>query len=251
MMHASVAIAPPLLLDIPAGMFTMGRADRRPDERPPHRVRVMPFRAAVAPVSNAEYARFVQHSGHEPPPFWRDAGFDDPAQPVVGVSWFDAGAYCAWLARAAGLPLRLPSEAEREYAAIGGRSDAAGPVDWPWGNADPGELPRLACIAAAVAPHVPGPDCANGYGLRCMADNVHEWCLDAYQRRYPDPPAATAPASDLSRVDPARVDPEQRRVSRGGSWRHRVKFTRVGARSSLRPGFRYNDYGFRVYADAE
>ena len=84
-----------------------------------------------------------------------------------------------------------------------------------------------------------------------MADNVHEWCLDAYQRRYPDPPAASAPAIDPARIDPARVDPEQRRVSRGGSWRHRVKFTRVGARSSLRPGFRYNDYGFRVYADAE
>ena len=92
---------------------------------------------------------------------------------------------------------------------------------------------------------MPGPDCANGYGLRCMADNVHEWCLDAYQRRYADRPAASAPA-----VDPARVDPEQRRVSRGGSWRHRIKFTRVAARSSLRPGFRYNDYGFRVYADA-
>ena len=40
-MHTSVAVAPPLLLDIPAGTFTMGRADRRPDERPPHRVRVM------------------------------------------------------------------------------------------------------------------------------------------------------------------------------------------------------------------
>ena len=36
----------------------------------------------------------------------------------------------------------------------------------------------------------------------------------------------------------------------GGSWRHRIKFTRVSARSSLSPNYRYNDYGFRVYADA-
>ena len=79
-----------------------------------------------------------------------------------------------------------------------------------------------------------------------MADNVHEWCLDIYQRRYLDPAVAGVPA-----IDPARADPERRRVSRGGSWRHRVKFTRVAARSSLRPGFRYNDYGFRVYAEAE
>lgn len=245
-MHTSVTIAPPRLLDIPGGAFTMGRADRRPDERPPHRVRVAPFRAAAAPVGNAEYARFVEDAGHAPPPFWRDAGFGDPAQPVVGVSWFDARAYCDWLARATGLPLRLPSEAEREWAAIGGCDLRGGPVDWPWGDANPGALPRLAFVAAAAAPHVPAPACANGYGLRCMAENVHEWCLDAYERRYP-----AARGGEPPRIDDARIDPEARRVSRGGSWRHRVKFTRVGARSSLRPGFRYNDYGFRVYADAE
>lgn len=242
---------PPDLVAIPGGAFRMGRDDRRPDERPPHEVRLAPFRAARTPVSNAEYAQFVAATGAEPPPFVADPAFAGPAQPVVGVSWFDAAAYCAWLGALTGLPLRLPAEAEREFAALGGRAG----TDWPWGDDDPAARPELAFIREASAPHVPQEACANGYGLCCMAENVHEWCLEPYQRRYPTqcnggPASLTTPTAPArpSLPDPGGVDPEQRRVSRGGSWRHRIKFTRVSARSSLRPGARYNDYGFRVYA---
>ena len=80
-----------------------------------------------------------------------------------------------------------------------------------------------------------------------MAENVHEWCADTYRRTYDPVPHPTIP-TDTSRTDPATVDPTRRRVSRGGSWRHRIKFSRVSARSSLRPDARYNDYGFRLYA---
>ena len=235
-------LAPPGLIEIPGGCFTMGRADRRPDERPPHRLTLPPFRAALAPVSNAEYDRFLQLTDTEAPPFWTDPRFAHPDQPVVGVSWFDAVAYARWLSDATGLPLRLPSEAEWEFAAIGAAASPHGQApDWPWGDGDPDDHAPLAFVAQAVAPHVPQPACANGYGLRCMAENVHEWCADAYRRRYDLPaPLEAGPAGE--------VDPAQRRASRGGSWRHRIKFTRVSARSSLPPGFRYNDYGFRLYA---
>ena len=127
--------------------------------------------------------------------------------------------------------------AEREYAALGGLEG----VDWPWGNEPPEQVERLQDIVALERPHAPGPDCENGFGLRCMADNVHEWCSDWYDAAYYGVSPGEAPRGPVS---------GKRRASRGGSWRHQVKFNHVSARSSLDPGFRYNDYGFRVYADA-
>src|SRR5690606_11083322 len=95
-------------------------------------------------------------------------------------------------------------------------------------------------LATLDRPHVPAPECANGYGLRCMAENVHEWCSDWYDKDYY---AVSPPAG------PRGPETGKRRASRGGSWRHSTKFTRLTARASLDPGFRYNDFGFRVYAD--
>jgi len=74
-----------------------------------------------------------------------------------------------------------------------------------------------------------------------MAENVHEWCSDWYSPTY----YAESP-SDNPRGPAAGV----RRASRGGAWRHREKTTRINARSSLVPEFRYSDFGFRVCADA-
>jgi formylglycine-generating enzyme required for sulfatase activity len=72
-----------------------------------------------------------------------------------------------------------------------------------------------------------------------MGDNVHEWCSDWYSRTgYEGLPA----------LNPTGVEDGDRRASRGGSWRHRVKVSRIAARSSLAPNRRYNDYGMRVYA---
>jgi iron(II)-dependent oxidoreductase len=214
----------------------MGNDAGRPDERPAHRVTLSSFRAVVSPVSNAEYARFLTVTGHETPPFLADPRFSDPWQPVVGVSWFDAVSYCDWLSVQSGVRFRLPSEAEREYASLGGLEA----VDWPWGNEAPARRAELAEIAHLEQPHVPSELCANGYGLLCMADNVHEWCSDWYAADY----YAAAPEES-----PAGPETGKRRASRGGSWRHQLKFNRLSSRSSLDPSFRYNDYGFRVYAD--
>jgi sulfatase modifying factor 1 len=248
-----LSIIVPELVLVPAGTFLMGNDGGRADERPAHSVTLEAFRAGVRPVTNAAYGAFVEATGHEPAPFVADPRFGAPDQPVSGVSWYDAVAYCDWLTRTSGTRYRLPTEAEREYAALGGLE--AG--DWPWGkDPHPNPLPvgegirgwssaslvaERAEIARLDHPHVPREECANGYGLLCMADNVHEWCSDWYDAAY----YARSP-----KAAPGGPERGSRRASRGGSWRHQVKFTRLSARSSLDPTYRYNDYGFRIYADA-
>ena len=203
----------------------MGSDDGREDERPVHRVDLDAFELGACQVTNAEYAKFVDVTGHAPPPFWQQPAFDDPSQPVVGVSWFEAVAYCAWL----GARFRLPTEAEWECAARGGVEGAL----YPWGNDTRTEYAMRAMSGPArVAQSEP-----NAYGLYDMCENVHEWCSDWYDARY----------YDLSPdLNPRGPDTGTRRASRGGSWRHQLKITRCAARSSLPPHLQYADYGFRV-----
>ena len=228
----------PELISLPGGEFVMGHDRHRRDDRPAHRVSLGPFRAAVSPVTNAEYSRYVEASGAALPRFDGNPIFSAPRKPVVGVSWYEATAYCNWLANQTDVPYRLPTEAEREFAARGGRES-----DWPWGDGDPGSHLTQRFVAESKGPHVPRLECANQFGLRCMAENVHEWCHDFYQSDYYEQRGIESPSDS-----PRGPATGTRRASRGGSWRHRIKFTRVSARSSLIPGYRYNDYGFRLYA---
>ena len=221
------------LVELPGGSFRMG-STLRPDEQPLREVRVDPFAVAITPVTNAEYRTFLEANGHEPPRFWDDPRFSAAERPAVGVSWFDAVAYCEWLSDVLGRGCRLPTEAEREYAARGG---AEGRL-FPWGDELWDDGPFAPGAAGMDRPQPVGSTPPNGLGLYHMAENVHEWCSDWYGDRY-DPTDVDNPHG------PAHGT---RRASRGGSWRHRVKVTRIAARSSLGPERRYNDYGMRVYA---
>jgi formylglycine-generating enzyme required for sulfatase activity len=208
----------------------MGSTDGRPDERPVHPVEVAPFDLGRTPVRRWEYAAFLETGRAAIPPWWDDPAFGAPDQPVVGVTWSEALAYAAWLGETHGGEWRLPSEAEWERAARGGREDAP----TAWGPAlPPGEVPD----GALTAPWPAGRGTPNDYGLFDMGTIVHEWCLDWYEPRYYEvsPPR-----------DPRGPAEGQRRASRGGSWRHRVRWSSPAARSSLPPEFRYADYGFRV-----
>ena len=234
----TLAIAPDLVwLPIPGGTFMMGDAEGRSDERPAHEVRVGPFALARFPVTNRDYAMYLQATGVLEPRFWRDGRFNEHLQPVVGVSWFDAVAYCIWLSERTGRGCRLPTEAEREWAARGG----LGCARYPWGDDEPALIGAWGAGAAGQDRPVPISGAApNGYGLCHMVDNVHEWCSDWWDPAY----YAIAPVDN-----PTGPATGSRRASRGGAWRHHLKFCRCSARSSLDPGFRYNDYGFRVAAD--
>lgn len=218
----------PLVL-IEGTWFLMGSEDRG-EERPVHRVWVDTFELAATQVSNADYALFVQSTGHSPPPCLNAPNFDDPDQPVVAVSWIDAVSYCEWLSRVAGRRFRLPTEAEWECAARGGVDGKR----YPWGDDAPDDRAR-----PLTGPERVGRRAPNGFGLYDMCENVHEWCSDWYRADY----YAVSPE-----CNPRGPETGARRASRGGSWRHQIKISRCAARSSLPPDSRYTDYGFRVAA---
>ncbi len=219
------------MIQIPAGWCWIGSEGHYAWESPRHRVFIDQFEIAPTTVRRSEYAVFLQHTSHEEPRNWSFTEFADPDQPVVGVSWFDAVAYCEWLSQVTAESFRLPFEAEWEKACRGGRDD----LEYAWGNEPPESLERYQGEWRGPQRVDEGPP--NGYGLFHMGDNVHEWCLDWY-------------ASDYYRESPERnpKGPEigTRRTSRGGSWRHLIKGTRAAHRSSLPPSFRYTDYGFRL-----
>jgi formylglycine-generating enzyme required for sulfatase activity len=223
---------------IPAGSFLMGDDNGRPDERPAHRVTLSAFRMGVLPVTNEEYGAFLAASGHEAPRFWEDSAFNGARQPVVGVSWSDAVAYCDWLGAVHGARFRLPTEAEWEKAALGGVEGAK----YPWGDepfdGNGGRFQQDATWEVGAAP-------ANGYGLIDIGFNVHEWCSDWYDPAYYAVSPEEDPQGPPRGATPAPHLPE-RKASRGGAWRHAVKVSRCAARSSIPPEYRYNDYGFRV-----
>jgi formylglycine-generating enzyme required for sulfatase activity len=222
---------------IAAAAFLMGSADGGENERPLHRVRLDAFEIGACQVTNAEYAAFVDATGHPPPPLWRDPDFGDPAQPVVAVSWLDAVAYCAWQSRVTGRAIRLSTEAEWECAARGGIEEAR----YPWGDEPPQSRPDYA-QRWLRGPEPVGQQHPNVFGLYDVCENVHEWCSDWYAADF----YAHAPAHN-----PRGPDTGTRRVSRGGSWRHQIKISRCAARSSLPPDLRYADYGFRIACDAD
>jgi len=107
------------LLWIPGGSFAMGSDQISEDEKPIGRVRISPFRLAETPVANRQYGLFLEATSHKESTYWRDRRFSDPEQPVLAVSWDDAQAFCAWLAKHCRLAVTLPSEAQWEFAAPG------------------------------------------------------------------------------------------------------------------------------------
>lgn len=215
---------------IPEGWFLMGSDEGQDDERPVHRVWVDAFDLAVYPVTEAQYTRFLSATAYEPPRDWApSSGVAD--LPVIGVSWLDAQAYCAWCAED-GAPRRLPSEAEWERAARGGVDGTR----YPWGDTVPAWIPDGG-RGPRDAPWPVTLGVPNAYGLYGISANIHEWCHDWYGARF----YATSPERN-----PVGPPDGVRRASRGGSWRHAVTLSRSAARSRLDPAFRYTDYGFRV-----
>jgi formylglycine-generating enzyme required for sulfatase activity len=224
------------LVRIEGTWFMMGSEDGADNERPIHRVWLDTFELGAWQVTHGQYASLLESTGHAPPPFWNDSKFNDPNQPVVAVSWFDAVSYCDWLSGATGRHFRLPTEAEWECAARGGSERRL----YPWGDDSPQSRPDYNTRWRA-GPEPVARGAPTAAGLYDICENVHEWCSDWYGADY----YGVSPERN-----PGGPATGSRRVSRGGSWRHQIKISRCAARSSIPPEFQYADYGFRVACDS-
>ena len=139
------------------------------------------------------------------PDYWLDVAFNNPSQPVVGISWFEALAYCAWLSAQTGQNYRLPTEVEWEIAAKGNHN-----VSYPYGNEfDPlktntyeSHIRRTNPIGVFIKDMSP-------FGCSEMSGNVLEWTSSAYQ---------TYPYQANDGRENTNI--ENDRILRGGSWYH-------------------------------
>ena len=166
------------------------------------------------------------------PRWWHDPAYNHPAQPVVGVCWHEARAYCAWLSAQTGQDYRLPSEVEWEAAA---RGQAGRRYAWE-GDFDPSRCNSFEGHVRGTTPIGVFPAGDTPQGLADVSGNVWEWTSSAYE---PYPYAA-----DSGREDPDRAD--ARRVVRGGSWAIGHGFARCAHRYMRDPGIGSNDSGFRL-----
>jgi formylglycine-generating enzyme required for sulfatase activity len=213
---------------IPAGDFQIGSNDQN-DEKPVHTVYLDAFYMDVYEVTNAQYKKFIDATGHKSPTYWNDKDYNAPNQPVVGVSWNDAVAYCQWAGK------RLPTEAELEKAARGGLVGKR----YPWGDTLTHDDANYAGTGGKDIWEYTSPVgsfAPNQYGLYDVAGNVWEWCSDWYNESYyTNSPKQnpTGPSSGLSRV------------LRGGSWGDYDNDLRVSNRSRSGPSHAYDYVGFR------
>jgi formylglycine-generating enzyme required for sulfatase activity len=250
----------PKMVAVPAGGFLMGSdrsvdqqaRDNEPDQFPLY---LPDYAIGKCPVTVGQYRYFVEAGGYRERKYWTDAGWQwresqkrtepdywkdnkwtgDNRLPVVGVTWYEAYAYCRWLAKATGRGYRLPTEAEWEKAARG----TDGRI-YPWGDEyivgyaninesglDGGRyLERTSPVGAY-------PKGISPYGAYDMSGNVWEWCLSKYSERY---------------LHPEDSDPEGNvsRVLRGGSWDVNQIPARAAVRFGLDPSYWSVDRGFRV-----
>jgi formylglycine-generating enzyme required for sulfatase activity len=208
---------------IPPGGFLMG-GDVNEDEQPVHRVTISQgFYMGIFPVTQAEWRAVM---GYNPSQFPGDD------RPVETVSWFDCQEFCEKMRGLTGKPVRLPTEAEWEYACRAGTTteyshgdgeDALKKVGWYYGNSN-------------YQTHSVGKKKANQWGLFDNHGNVWEWCQDG-PREY-TAEDQTDPAGPSSKDDD--------RVVRGGCWGDPLESCRAACRESVAPAERDSFMGLRV-----
>jgi formylglycine-generating enzyme required for sulfatase activity len=231
------------MVEVPAGPFLMGSSDQdklaRDNEKPQHRLELPTYFIGKTPVTNAQFRPFVEGDGYRNQGYWTDVGWQWREQgnitqpeywnsntwngdeyPVVGISWFEAVAYCRWLAAQTGIPFRLPTEAEWEKAARGPEG-----LIYPWGNRwETGRCNSKEDGKQRTTPVGSYPNGASPYGALDMAGNVWEWCVTKWQKPYPYQLEEEWTEEYLAGND--------RRIVRGGSWFNEQKFVRGANRSS-------------------
>jgi formylglycine-generating enzyme required for sulfatase activity len=224
------------LVLVPAGEFPMGapesEAERQIAEGPVHKVRITrPFYLGAFEVTNAQYRRFRpdHHSQH----------LDGDNQPALWVSWYDADAFCRWLAQKARRNVRLPTEAEWEYACRAGTATrfSSGDQARQKDSADLAKVGWAGATSRGASKEV-GKLAANAFGLYDMHGNAWEWCQDWYAADY---------YQRSPEADPTGPETGRAKVLRGGSYLFwTTYYCRSGARYACRPDARESVTGFRI-----
>lgn len=264
----SVSLSGVIYRSIPAGTLLMGRDDvqsalgKSIDQYLAHRVAISRFSLSETEVTNRQYQLFVDAE-----PEWKPANLDTlrstglvsdgylaswiddryPAGaadlPVTGVSWHAATAYCAWLqaglvAARPGIIVRLPTEAEWEWAARAGLRGKPYPT---------GDTPGRSILFATgiTGPGLAGSSEPNGYGLRDMAGNVWEWCADSY---LPGVYLLSSSDPEKNRRIAASLPETSEKVVRGGAWNNEKDLLRVYGRGSQPASWCTPQLGFRPAA---
>ncbi|MGB5052784.1 MAG: SUMF1/EgtB/PvdO family nonheme iron enzyme, partial [Nitrospirales bacterium] len=253
----------PMIL-IPAGEFRMGSTEDQISsllkdfegvqfnafqaEIPQRQVTLNAYYIDQYEVSYRHYRAFLESTGRAAPAFWENERFHKPDHPVLGVTWYDATAYCTWAGK------RLPTEAEWEYAARGSQG-----FIYPWGNSwDPqrtntasywagknfssmakwGEWMQTALDRGKAGPLEVGTF-SNGvspFGVHDMAGNISEWVFDWY----------TPYENQLTLIhNPNGADSGTMKVHRGGSWSVSSIFARSTYRARENPEKRSPYIGMR------
>lgn len=235
---------------IPAGDFIMGSIKGESDERPEHKVSVCPFYISKHEVTFTQYDLFCEKTGRKKPSDagyaranWKKMGIevspDDlkwgrGSLPVINVSWHDAKAYCSWLSKKTGKKIRLPYEAEWEYACRAGTpglyyDDNIDEIAWHNGNSNNQTHPIM-----KKKPNV--------FGLYDMLGNVWEWCEDLY---------------DLYSTAKNNIKKSKHqkngtyRVVRGGSWINKPEVCTAHRRRGCDPDKSGSGLGFRLVLEIE
>lgn len=221
------------LVSLQAGAFQMGnRTGAVPEESPVHMVNLRPFLIGRNEVTFDLYDRFAKATGRSLP---NDEGWGRGQQPVINISWDDAQALAIWLSEQTGKGYRLPSEAEWEYAASGGRDSAY----W-WGDAVGENHDNCFNCKSRwdrVSPAPINSFAPNPFGLVNTAGNVQEWVADCYRAGYAEA------SGDGSAVDmPVCLS----RVIRGGAFNKPADSMKRTRRNHLPSGTRLNNLGLRL-----
>jgi formylglycine-generating enzyme required for sulfatase activity len=229
------------LVAIPGGTFWMGstkeeiarikrdypeRANFYDDELPRHEVTLSRFFLSPTPVTNSQYGRFLQATPDaEKPEFWADRRYNQPDQPVVGVSWDQAVRFCGWAG------VTLPTEAQWEYACRSGTDSRY------WSGDGESDLERVGWFAknSGVSLQLVARKPASVFGLHDVHGNVWEWCSDWY-----------GSYTKEALRDPAGPTAGSGRVVRGGGFGGGAALCRSAFRGWRRPAYWRSDLGFRV-----
>lgn len=195
-------------------------------------------------VTVAQYQKFLTANPSQTKPDNWNEQLQNTNRPVIYVSWHDALAYCNWLSQQRGKRVRLPTEAEWEYAARGGLSGKK----YPWGdnisatnaNYDVDGSRSAGWDNANRYMREAGSYSANNYGLHDMAGNVWEWCADWYDSDYYQSSPSQNPKGPTSGTY---------RVLRGGSWFDLPNDLRCANRNGGGPTIRSGNFGFRCSQD--